>query len=218
MAYEFAAASSQSLSVADNAALDITGALSVAVWMKSTGVYTSPVSHLCSKASTAADGRAYTLQLSSDGKVSSNNNSSGAAAQNHITTGATVVGTAWRHAAHTFSPSTFARVYLDGTQDAERTDSVPASIYNNAGTLNIGGLAGSIVFFNGLIAEVGVWNAALTAAEIASLAKGMTCDKVRPQSLVFYAPLVRNLQDVRGGLTITNNNTATVANHPRVYA
>ncbi len=70
----------------------------------------------------------------------------------------------------------------------------------------------------GQIAEVGIWNVALTDAEIASLADGMTCDKVRPQSLVFYAPLVRDLQDVRGGLTITNNNTATVANHPRVYA
>ncbi len=69
----------------------------------------------------------------------------------------------------------------------------------------------------GQIAEVGIWNVALTDAEIASLADGMTCDKVRPQSLVFYAPLVRNLQDVRGGLPITNNNTATVANHPRVY-
>jgi hypothetical protein len=49
-------------------------------------------------------------------------------------------------------------------------------------------------------------------------ADGMTCDKIRPQSLVFYAPLVRDLIDVKGGLTITNNNTATVANHPRVYA
>ena len=73
-------------------------------------------------------------------------------------------------------------------------------------------------FFDGSIAEVGIWSAALTAAEIASLAKGMTCDKVRPQSLVFYAPLVRDLVDAKGGLTITNNNTATVANHPRVYA
>jgi hypothetical protein len=74
------------------------------------------------------------------------------------------------------------------------------------------------LFASALIAEVGIWNAALTADEIASLAKGVTCDKVRPQSLVFYAPLVRDLQDVRGGLTITNNNSATVANHPRVYA
>jgi hypothetical protein len=78
------------------------------------------------------------------------------------------------------------------------------------GTINL--------FFAGRIAEAGVWNAALTDAEIASLADGMTCDKVRPQSLVFYAPLVRDLIDAKGGLTITNNNTATVANHPRVYA
>ncbi len=70
----------------------------------------------------------------------------------------------------------------------------------------------------GQIAEVGIWNVALADAEIASLADGMTCDKVRPQSLVFYAPLVRELIDARGGLTITNNNAATVAAHTRVYS
>jgi len=69
----------------------------------------------------------------------------------------------------------------------------------------------------GQIAEVGIWNAALTAAEIASLANGMTCEKIRPQSLVFYAPLVRDLIDQKGGLAITNNNAATVSNHPRIY-
>jgi hypothetical protein len=74
------------------------------------------------------------------------------------------------------------------------------------------------VYLDGAAAGTGIWNVALTAAEIASLAGGMTCDKVRPQSLVFYAPLVRDLIDVKGGLTITNNNGATVANHPRVYA
>jgi hypothetical protein len=71
---------------------------------------------------------------------------------------------------------------------------------------------------DGQIAEVGIWNAALPAAEIASLAKGMNCAKVRPQNLVFYAPLIRDLNDQKGGLTITNNNGATVAAHPRVYA
>lgn len=71
--------------------------------------------------------------------------------------------------------------------------------------------------FNGGIAEVGIWSAALTGNEIDSLVKGMTCDKIRPQSLVFYAPLVRDLIDQKGGLTITNNNGATVANHPRIY-
>jgi hypothetical protein len=95
---------------------------------------------------------------------------------------------------------------------------VPASIadINNYG-LSFGGLAGASIFFSGTIAEVGIWNVALTTAEIASLAKGMTPDKIRPQRLVFYAPLVRDLVDAKGGLTITNNG-ATVANHPRVYA
>jgi hypothetical protein len=71
--------------------------------------------------------------------------------------------------------------------------------------------------YSGRIADVGVWSTDLNDSEIAALAKGMTCDKIRPQSLVFYAPLVRNLIDAKGGLTITNNNSATVADHPRIY-
>lgn len=67
------------------------------------------------------------------------------------------------------------------------------------------------------MAEVGIWNVALTQPEIASLAKGITCDKIRPQNLVFYAPLVRDLIDAKGGRAITNNNGATVAPHPRIY-
>lgn len=72
--------------------------------------------------------------------------------------------------------------------------------------------------FAGELAEAGVWLGTLTADEVVALAKGMTCDKIRPQSLVFYAPLVRALVDQKGGLALTNNNGATVANHPRVYA
>ena len=90
----------------------------------------------------------------------------------------------------------------------------------NATTLGAQRFNVSVVtnYLNGRIGEVGIWSAALNADEVKALSRGMTCDKVRPQSLVFYAPLVRNLQDLKGGLTITNNNTATVAAHPRVYA
>ena len=122
----------------------------------------------------------------------------------------------WHHACGVFTSTTSRAVYLDGGSSATgtgtRSPETPTQI-------QIGIFAGdNIQYFDGRMAEVGIWNVALTADEIASLADGMTCDKVRPQSLVFYAPLVRSLQDVRGGLTITNNNTATVANHPRVYA
>jgi hypothetical protein len=132
----------------------------------------------------------------------------------HTTSGASA--NTWHHACGVFASSTSRTVYIDGGNSSTSTvNGTPANIAQ----FNIGSFqtaAGN--FFNGQIAEVGIWNAALTADEIASLAKGMTCDKVRPQSLVFYAPLVRDLIDYKGGLAITNNNTATVANHPRVYA
>jgi hypothetical protein len=218
MAYNFTRAEAQSLSVPTAAPIELTGAVSVCCFIKSTGIYNTPASVLAAKGSIAADGRSYTLQLSSDGKVASNTNPTGASANNFITNGTTVIGTNWRHAAHTYSPSTFTRVYLDGALDGERTSGVPSAVYNTPANLQIGGYVGASLFFDGLMAEVGIWNAALTAAEVASLADGMTCDKIRPQSLVFYAPLVRNLIDQKGGLTITNNNGATVATHPRVYA
>jgi hypothetical protein len=68
----------------------------------------------------------------------------------------------------------------------------------------------------GSIAETAIWNVELTAAEIASLAAGFTPDQIRPQSLQFYAPLIRNLADLRLGRTITNVGGAGVSTHPRI--
>ena len=123
----------------------------------------------------------------------------------------------WSHAAGVFGATNSRIAYLNGTAGTESTVDRPNLA--NIDSIGIGALNRPTreEFFNGLIADVGIWNVGLTAAEIASLAKGVTCDKVRPQSLVFYAPLIRNLQDVRGGRIITNNNTATVVNHTRVY-
>lgn len=77
--------------------------------------------------------------------------------------------------------------------------------------------------FDGLIAEAGIWDVALTDAEIAILALGYSPLFVRPSSLVFYAPLIRGVTatggndiDIVGGLTLTDNNTVTVGDHPRI--
>ena len=120
----------------------------------------------------------------------------------------------WHNACYVESSLSSRTIYLDGGSDATNTT---AANYSGLNSLNIGAF-NVIENFSGEIAEVGLWNTALTAPEIASLSKGMTCDKIRPQSLVFYAPLVRDLIDQKGGLVITNNNAATVANHTRVYA
>jgi hypothetical protein len=123
-----------------------------------------------------------------------------------------------QHACGVFTSNSSRTVFLNAGSSATSTNSITPSGLNviDISSRLLSGVRG--LFFDGKLAEVGIWNAALTAAEIAALAKGMTCDKVRPQSLVFYAPLVRDLIDSKGGLTITNNNGATVANHTRVYA
>jgi hypothetical protein len=62
-----------------------------------------------------------------------------------------------------------------------------------------------------------MWQATLSAQEADSLSKGFTCDKVRPQSLVYYSPLIRDIIDVKGGMTLTDASS-TVQPHTRVYA
>ena len=125
----------------------------------------------------------------------------------------------WNHGAAVFTSNTERSVFLNGGNNATNTtNNAPTNA--NITRIGIGAQfiqSVTVSQTNGRIAEVGIWNAALTAAEVASLAKGMTPDKIRPQSLVFYAPLVRDINDQKGGLTVTNNNAATDAAHPRIY-
>jgi hypothetical protein len=130
-----------------------------------------------------------------------------------------VVQNTWFHGAGVMSTLSNRTVYQDfinsGTNTTAFASAPPVDRFVIGAEFE--GTPTASYYANGQIAEVGIWNVALTAAEIASLAKGMTCDKVRPQSLVFYAPLIRDLQDTKGGLIITPVNNPTVATHPRIY-
>jgi hypothetical protein len=217
MAYSFTAASSQHLTTPDTSSLDITGALTLCAWVKSSGSYGTATRGVLTKYETATNNRSYGIAINSTGKIIFLIGSGTGA---DSITGATTVGTDWRHIAGVFTPSTKIEAFFNGTSDGTKTSSILTNLFSGSAPLAVGMISVSSVnnCWDGQIAEAAVYNAALTASEVASLAKGMTCDKVRPQSLVFYAPLVRDLLDQKGGRTITNNNGATVANHPRVYA
>jgi hypothetical protein len=218
MAYNFTAASSQYLSVPDTSSLDITGAITLAAWVKSSGSYGTR--GIVSKFETATNNRSYALYINASGQLVAAIAPNGTGFNARSNTGSTILGTNWRHVAATFVPSTSVALYVDGAAESTTNNGslIPSSIYSGAASLWVGSVSNTTSTWDGLIAEAAIYSSALTAAEIASLAKGMTCDKIRPQNLVFYAPLVRDLNDQKGGLTITNNNGATVANHPRVYA
>jgi len=222
MAYSFTAGNLKYLRVADTAALDITGSITLSVFVKSSGSFATNRGVIAKYENfPSPNQRSYNIFITNTGLPNFVISSDGTFQSGNLIAGTNSIGTNWIHLCATFNPSTRQELFVNGTSEAVKTSSVAASIFSGSAPLWIGGQTEITTnnMWDGLIAECAVYNAALTAAEVASLAKGMTCDKVRPQSLVFYAPLVRNLIDQKSGLTITNNNNgATVANHPRVYA
>jgi hypothetical protein len=143
----------------------------------------------------------------------------------YIGSGSTIVAAAnttgfvgnWKHVCAVFSSDTLRAVWQNGTETTNTTSLGDTSQTFNRFSIGCLPRSTGVAYTNGRIAEVGVWSIALTGAEIAGLSKGIKPPRIRPQNIVLYAPLIRNIQDTRGGITFTNENSATVANHPRVY-
>lgn len=130
----------------------------------------------------------------------------------------TVATNTWYHAAGVSSSAASRFAFWNGTKGTENTTSRTPSSLNTTGigvlTNNTPSTAATL---RGEIAEAGIWSAALDDAEVAALAKGVSPLKVRPQSLVLYAPLVRESINVKGGVTLSATGSPTVAAHPRIY-
>jgi len=124
----------------------------------------------------------------------------------------------WQHAAAVFNSLSIGgvRVYLDGGNKG--TNALAGSGSNGSFTDTVlGGGPGN--YYDGLLAEWAIWNAELTDAEIAILAKGVSPLLVRPQSLAAYWPLASGQSpeiDIVGGYDLTLNAAPTIADHAPV--
>jgi hypothetical protein len=89
------------------------------------------------------------------------------------------------------------RAYIDGGSKGTNGTSRTPSGVNKTG---VGYLCRSSQtgYFSGRIAEVAVWDAALTDAEAALLGAGYSALFVRPQDLLVYWPMVRKLGTGQG--------------------
>lgn len=128
----------------------------------------------------------------------------------------TFLASTWHHGCAVFSTNSNRIVYFDGTTSGNNTTAVtPSSAAFNrtdVGTQWVDQARGN--YADGKIAEAAIWNVALTSAEIISLSLGLKPSLVRPQSLVFYSPLIREVIDYARSLSLTTNST-TVADHSR---
>lgn len=79
----------------------------------------------------------------------------------------------------------------------------------------LAGAVGAAEFDNGTICEVALWNVALTTGEMLALGNGFSPLLVRPQSLLIYWPLIRDIVALAGG-AVTSSGT-TVADHAPMY-
>lgn len=221
MAYSFASASSQRLSLADNTAFDFSTEFTFSFWSKNVAsTFTSYQTFLCKGAFSGSAYAMYQVNDGSQNKLRMTLNGTGNAVDSPSGSG---WGNEWNHlvvaydGAGATTPDKV-QIYKNGSSLTVTVlaGSIPASLPNTTGDLNIA-YASGLSYLNGSLADLAMWNKKLSANEALALSRGMNATSVRPQSLVFYAPLVRDLIDVKGGLTITNTNGATVSDHPRIY-
>jgi hypothetical protein len=120
----------------------------------------------------------------------------------------------WAHICTVNAATDDHRIYLDG--GGKNTNSTTAPL-NSIDNISVGMMRDSSpgYAFDGLIADAGVWDVALSDDEVSMLAVGYSPLFVRPQNLVFYAPLYRDEDfDRVGGVILTAYNTPTIAAHP----
>jgi hypothetical protein len=129
---------------------------------------------------------------------------------------ATIALNQWHHICAVFSSSTSRTAYFNGVAGTPNTTSIAPSGVNR---INIGARYNTTLglFFSGAIAEVSVYNAELSAEEIADLAQGFNPRLIRPQNRVHWNRLIRESQDIQRGAALTEiGGATTVATHPRI--
>ena len=137
---------------------------------------------------------------------------------NNSSSANTFAANTWNHVAGRFSGTASRIVYLNGEKATENTGNRATG-----GTLNkilIGrGSAGTYLPsapFNGRLAEIAIWNVALDDDEIISLSKGIKPTQIRPQSLEYYVPLIRDINETIAATSLTSSGPLVFA-HTRRY-
>lgn len=127
----------------------------------------------------------------------------------------------WHHCCCIEASGQSRSVYIDGGSKGISTTSRTMPTINTMGVLRSSDSTPSAYVF-GSIAELGIWNATLTDAEVLSLATGYAPPFIRPESLVFYMPLVgEDDNDLVGGLHLSPDtlaNLPTLSEHPPIIS
>lgn len=122
----------------------------------------------------------------------------------------------WSHICGVARSATDRSVYLNGGSRGDNaTSRVPSSL--NAVGIGFNNRPATQRYFSGDLAEFAVWDIDLSDPEIAALGKGISALLIRPQNLVFYAPIIgKNSPELEliNGSTLTVSGTSASAHPP----
>lgn len=124
----------------------------------------------------------------------------------------------WQHGCVVFASPTSHTAYCNGgSPGTAAIEKIPIGL--NRTTIGARRQATSSGAFRGNIAEAAIWNVALTADEVASLARGIRPCYIRPANLVAYWPIYgRHAIEIdpwgKFDMTVTG---ATASTHPRMH-
>lgn len=104
------------------------------------------------------------------------------------------IGSGWQHILYTYDASSTSNipvVYVNGIQATVSTDFAPIGVFSpQSNTLQIGNDSTGIRNFEGMIAEIAIWNnAILTNGDAIALYGGVRPLNIKPDSIIQYMPL-----------------------------
>ncbi len=140
-----------------------------------------------------------------------------AQSENRIASIGTVTADTWHHAVGLFVDTDSRFAFLDGTKSSVDNNTTFTDGLDEVNIGYIGFAAGDTDFFNGIIAEFGMWDVALTDREVAALAAGASPLMIRLDALIYYVPLIRTVHELRHGSTLTVTGTTPLGHAPIVY-
>lgn len=128
----------------------------------------------------------------------------------------------WAHLCAVFTSHSSRSVFLNGA--AKVTNSVACSAITVNQTLVGTAYVGGAIYapnFGGDLAEFAIWNVALSDAEVAQLASGLSADQVHGANLVAYYQLqgiASPEPDAKGGTGLTVVGATPATHPPIIYA
>jgi len=166
----------------NGASLQITGALTISVWVKMSSTSGQSQDCLISKDNGSTQ-RSYTLW----GKTSFSSSpiayiwNGGANYSVQATTN--IEDDNWHHVMLVYVPSTSLNIYIDGILEGSNTTSIPSSINNASQNFNIGRFGNGTFTLDGNIDEVAVWDSELSQSDVTAIYNGGAPDDLNNSGL-----------------------------------